>query len=98
MINSTGVNGNVQLAWEELALRAPHVAGAAALYKILHPTATPLEIHVNLVKSGIPIPLCCDGLNHGYFDRDTDSIHEPLLYIDGLVKKFKEKSSSIGMS
>jgi subtilisin len=96
-VNSTGVNGTYS-TMGGTSIAAPHVAGAAALYKLLNPSATPSEIHDNLVKSGLPIPVRCDGLNHGYFGRDTDSVHEPLLYIDGLVKKFKEKFSSIGIS
>jgi subtilisin family serine protease len=97
MINSTGINGTYS-PMGGTSIAAPHVAGAAALYKILNPGATPSEIRNGLVNSGIPIPLHCDGLSHGYFGGDTDSIHEPLLYMDDLIKKFKERFSSIAVS
>ncbi len=96
LINSTNVNGTYS-TMGGTSIAAPHVAGAAALYKILNPRAAPSEIRNFLVDSATAIPSNCDGVSHGYFKGDTDSIHEPLLYIDDLVKKFKEKFSSIAV-
>lgn len=96
MINSTDINGTYSLAGGT-SIASPHVAGAAALYKILNPSASPSEVRNSLVNSALPIPVRCNGLNHGYFDSDSDSIHEPLLYMDGLIQKFKERFSSIAV-
>ncbi len=60
---------------------APHVTGAAALYKSTHPLATPSEIRDALRNSGSTDSTVCDGKGHGYFTGDKDSSPEPLLYM-----------------
>ena len=60
---------------------APHVTGAAALYKVEHPSASPSDIRNALGSLGSLPSTICDGNGHGYFTGDKDSIAEPLLYI-----------------
>lgn len=60
---------------------APHVTGAAALYKSEHPGASPSEVRNALINSGSTPSTICDGKGHGYFTGDPDSIREPLLYV-----------------
>jgi subtilisin len=62
------------------SMAAPHVAGAAALYKAFHNSASPLDIRNQLRSLGSKSSTICDGKGHGYFTNDPDSIHEPLLY------------------
>ena len=64
---------------------APHVAGAAALYKAIHPNASPAEITAELVNSGSVSTTQCDNRGHGYFRGDVDGKLEPLLYAKELV-------------
>ena len=52
LINSTGVNGTYSRD-SGTSIAAPHVAGAAALYKILNPTFTPYDIRRALINDGI---------------------------------------------
>jgi len=94
LINSTGVNGTYGLD-SGTSVAAPHVAGAAALYKILNPTFTPYDIRRALINDGIRSTTVCDGLSHGYFEKDSHSAGEPLLYVDELVKKLKQGSDDI---
>jgi subtilisin len=94
LINSTGINGTYSLD-SGTSIAAPHVAGAAALYKILNPTFTPYDIRRALISDGIRSTTVCDGLRHGYFNQDSDGAYEPLLYLDDLVKKFKQRSDNI---
>jgi subtilisin len=94
MINSTGINGSYSLG-NGTSIAAPHVTGAAALYKILNPTSTPSDIRQALINDGIKGATVCDGLRHGYFEKDTDRIGEPLLYLDEVVKKIKQRLGSI---
>jgi subtilisin family serine protease len=79
------------------SMAAPHVAGAAALYLVLH-NAAPAEVEAFLKKvavrpsSGDPL-IPCDGNGKGYFNGvyseawDTvvknDKNDEPLLYMGG---------------
>jgi subtilisin family serine protease len=60
---------------------APHVTGAAALYKSEHQGASPSEVRNALINSGSSPSTVCDGKGHGYFTGDPDSIREPLLYV-----------------
>jgi subtilisin len=48
---------------------APHVSGAAALYRVTHPTATPAEVKAALIAAGAPFTPA----------DDPDGIHEPAL-------------------
>lgn len=63
------------------SMAAPHVAGAAALYKSTHQDASPSEIKNHLVNSGTEFSDFCDGNGHGYFSADKDNFNEPLLYL-----------------
>jgi subtilisin family serine protease len=94
MINSTDMNGSYSLS-NGTSMAAPYVTGAAALYKILNPGSTPSDIRNALVKDGIQSSVVCDGDRHGYFVKDPDRISEPLLYVDDLVKKIKEKFDNV---
>jgi subtilisin len=63
---------------------APHVAGAAALYKWLHPGASPAGVRQAIVNAGTtPSDICDRSRNSGlgYFGGDRDSSPEPLLYV-----------------
>jgi hypothetical protein len=78
-------------------MAAPHVAGAAALYKSLCPTANPISIDAFLKRTGTKAPPAgnplfpCDRAGQGYFnDRYplpftaivvTDKVKEPLLHM-----------------
>jgi subtilisin len=67
---------------------SPHVAGAAALYKSLHPHATTAQVYNALITSGSRPNAVCDGDGHGYIlsrTFDHDSVSEPLLYVKGLA-------------
>lgn len=64
------------------SMAAPHVAGAAALYKSLHPEASPNDVKNYLLTTGTNPKDLCNGNGHGYFTGDKDNFHEPLLYID----------------
>jgi subtilisin family serine protease len=89
MIKSTAIDGSYTLG-NGTSIAAPHVTGAAALYKILNPSSTPYDIRHALITDGIRSTTVCDGLRHGYFEKDSDDVGEPLLYVDDLVKKVKQ--------
>jgi len=88
------MNGSYSLG-NGTSMAAPHVTGAAALYKILHPASTPIDIRNALVRDGIQSSVVCDGDRHGYFNKDPDHIFEPLLYLDDLVKELKQKFDNV---
>src|SRR5215204_1941147 len=56
------------------SMAAPHVAGAAAMYKSLHPTANPFQVDAFLKSIGTKAPATdnplvpCDGAGRGYFN------------------------------
>lgn len=63
------------------SMASPHVAGAVALYKASHPTATPLDI-INAIKDlAVKSTSICDNNGRGYFKGDRDVFFEPLLYV-----------------
>jgi len=66
------------------SMASPFVAGAAALYKSLHKSASPSEVRSTLLNEGSIASTTCDGDGHGYFVGDPDALHEPLLYLGGL--------------
>jgi subtilisin family serine protease len=71
------------------SMASPNVAGAAALYKSLHPTASPIDVETYLKNVGTKAPASgdplvpCDGRGKGYFTftQDLDAAREPLLYM-----------------
>jgi subtilisin len=81
-IHST-YNGGSYATLSGTSLAAPFVTGAAALYRSLHPTASPIEVRNALVSLGSTATTACDGAGHGYFTNPHGS--EPLLYIGSLV-------------
>jgi hypothetical protein len=70
-------------------MASPNVAGAAALYRSLHPSATPADVDTYLKNFGTKAPASgdplvpCDGNGKGYFTptQDVDTTREPLLYM-----------------
>jgi subtilisin len=66
------------------SMASPFVAGAAALYKSFHKSASPSEVRSALLNEGSTALTTCDGDGRGYFVGDPDSLHEPLLYVGGL--------------
>jgi subtilisin len=65
------------------SMSAPHVTGAAALYKASHVGATLSQVKSALLASGSTKLTQCNNNNngHGYFQGDPDSTPEPLLYV-----------------
>lgn len=71
------------------SMAAPNVAGAAALYKSINPTASPDEVETFLAEEATQpaYPLVgnhvCNSDGKGYFDNtnDDDNEREPLLYM-----------------
>jgi subtilisin family serine protease len=95
-ILSTGNTGGY-ISMSGTSMAAPHVAGAAALYKSLHPTANPFQVDAFLKNAGTKVPatgnplIPCNGAGLGYFnDRYsgvlvfTDKDKEPLLHMGGI--------------
>jgi subtilisin len=86
-ISAPGVNilstykGSSYTKLSGTSMASPHAAGAAALYKAFHGSASPADIRDQLRSLGSKPSTICDGKGHGYFANDPDSIHEPLLYV-----------------
>ena len=89
-ISAPGVNifstykGGTYATASGTSMAAPHVTGAAALYKALQPAAAPSVVANGLINLGSKPSTICDGNGHGYFQNDPDNIHEPLLYVKNL--------------
>jgi hypothetical protein len=75
-------NGEEYALESGTSMAAPHVTGAAALYKSYHPRATPSEVKYALLHAASLPTTLCDGKSHGYFSGDVDNFKEPLLYTD----------------
>lgn len=61
------------------SMAAPHVTGAAALYKATHIGASPSIVKQALISSGSTLSTVCDGKGYGYFSGEPGNTHEPLL-------------------
>ena len=72
------------------SMSTPAVAGAAAIYRSLHPDATPAEVRLALRAAG------SDGWKSS---TDRDSVHEPLLDVSSLGRPagFTVRSSAPGL-
>ncbi|MGA9844555.1 MAG: S8 family peptidase [Nitrososphaeraceae archaeon] len=66
------------------SMAAPHVAGAAALYKASHPNASPAEVKNSLINFASKASTACDSDGHGYFSGPSYSTSEPLLYVKNM--------------
>lgn len=73
-------NGTVYAVESGTSMAAPHVAGAAALYKAMFPDATPPEVMAEISAISTQPDTPCDGGPRGYFTGDRDPIKEPLLF------------------
>jgi subtilisin family serine protease len=72
-------NGSSYAVDSGTSMAAPHVTGAAALYKAQFPDASPAEVISNVTASGTLPNALCEGGPRGYFTGDVDGINEPLL-------------------
>jgi subtilisin family serine protease len=72
-------NGSSYAVDSGTSMAAPHVTGAAALYKAQFPDATPAEVISNITSSSTLPDALCEGGPRGYFTGDVDGINEPLL-------------------
>jgi hypothetical protein len=73
-------NGTGYAVESGTSMAAPHVAGAAALYKAMFPDATPAEVIAKISAASTHPDTQCDGGSQGYFTGDTDGVKEPLLF------------------
>jgi subtilisin len=92
LINSTWKDDGYKAGLSGTSMAAPHVAGAAALYKSVHHSATANQVLDALLSiASTPTTVCKAGVNgHGYLvDRsaDLDDVAEPLLDTQGLVDR-----------
>ena len=87
-VYSTFKNGNYA-TMSGTSMASPNVAGAAALYISMNPSATPDQVDVALKSMGTKVPhsgnglVPCDQKGKGYFtyNEDDDQFREPLLYM-----------------
>jgi subtilisin len=66
------------------SMAAPHVAGAAALYKSQNPGAGPEDVMQGLLDLAVQPSTECDTEQddgRGYFAADADGLHEPLINV-----------------
>jgi subtilisin family serine protease len=61
-------------------MAAPHVAGAAALFKAENRHATPQQIMNMVLNSSSKPTTACHGGPQGYFSGYVDTLKEPLLF------------------
>jgi subtilisin family serine protease len=82
-------NGTSYAVESGTSMAAPHVAGAAALYKAEFPDASPAQVIANITASGILPSSVCDEGPRGYFEGDVDTINEPLL-----LREFRQPATT----
>jgi hypothetical protein len=82
-------NGTSYAVESGTSMAAPHVAGAATLFKAEFPNATPAEVIANITASGVLPGSICDEGPRGYFEGDTDTINEPLL-----LREFRQPTTA----
>lgn len=79
------------------SMAAPHVAGAAALYKSENPNASPSQVLSALRDEGSKKSTICDPSakdGRGYFTGgDKDGINEPLLHIKSVISSLPPSST-----
>jgi subtilisin family serine protease len=63
------------------SMASPHVAGAAALYRVKHPGSTPTQVKAGLLAEADPAP--CANSSNGHCSDDPDGIQEPLVMMHG---------------
>lgn len=63
------------------SMASPHVAGAAALYRVKHPGSTPDQVKAGLLAEADPTP--CANSGTGHCSDDPDGIQEPLVMLYG---------------
>ena len=80
-IRTTARGSSYTSSFTGTSASTPHVTGAAALYNVENPSASPSEIKNALADLGSLPSTICDGNGHGYFTGDKDSTAEPLLYL-----------------
>ena len=93
ILDTTGIGGSYVDDFGGTSAATPHVAGAAALYKSINPSASPAQVRTALLNSGTqtqqPVTLC-DGNGRGYFNKDSDGSPaqnaEPLLYMQDTIR------------
>jgi subtilisin len=96
-INSTQPGGGYDHRYDGTSMAAPHVTGAAALYKSLHPNATPEQVADGILNlASIPsITVCSTSENNGkgyILDRthDEDNEAENFLYTKNLFADYMQ--------
>lgn len=63
------------------SMASPHVAGAAAIYRVKHPGSTPDQVKAGLLAEANPAP--CANSSDGHCSDDPDGIQEPLVMLYG---------------
>jgi subtilisin len=70
------------------SMAAPHVTGAAALYKVAHPSATPAQVRAALISSG----------SNANWSGDKDSTKEPLINVATFAAAGGDPAASMSVS
>ena len=81
---STANNGSYSI-YSGTSMAAPFVAGAAATYKSLNPSASVTDVISALLTNSVSLGAECDGEGFGYIDGDRDNIPEVVLNMKNLT-------------